>query len=125
MGIIIDMGCSPEFQSMKLFEFEGWIVLHNNYPTEDSQGGHPAYQLLFVPTKHKDAENPISPDGWVAITELLGRCKQEFGITGGCLFARDGDPQISGTTVRHRHVHYYVPRTDEVGKPIPIYIPAG
>ena len=52
----------------------------------------------------------MSSNDWVAITELLGWCKREFDIAGGCLFARDGRPDLSGTTVRHRHVHYYVPR---------------
>jgi diadenosine tetraphosphate (Ap4A) HIT family hydrolase len=117
--------CSPEFQEKKIFEWGGWIVLHNNYPATDRQGGHPAHQLLFVPIRHKDVTEPMSLSDWTCFAKLLELCKRKFGIKGICLFVRDGEPSVSGCTVRHRHVHGYEPRIGEDGKPIPIDIPAG
>lgn len=123
--------CKPDFQAKALHEANdaslkyGWLVLHNNYPTTDRQGGHPQFQLLIMSKEHRDDTKPLDGIDWVLITGLVEACKEEFGIKGGCYFLRDGDSTISGRTVRHTHVHYYVPRVGEDGKPIPIDIPAG
>ncbi len=122
--------CKPEFQEKKLMaSFGEWIVLRNDYPTKDREGIKPDLQLLFVSVTHGNDEQSLSVRDFSAISYLLVRCKEKFGIKGGCFFFRDGDPAICGRTVRHPHAHYYIPRVvqENDGKPrtIPIDIPAG
>jgi diadenosine tetraphosphate (Ap4A) HIT family hydrolase len=122
--------CKPEFQAKALHEVSDaslrnrWLVLHNNYPATDRQGGHPEFQLLIISADHRDDTKPLDGIDWSLITFLVETCKEELGIKGGCYFFRDGDPLIAGRTVRHTHVHYYVPRVVD-GKVVPIDIPAG
>jgi diadenosine tetraphosphate (Ap4A) HIT family hydrolase len=123
--------CKPGFQEKAIDRLSdlsghyGWAILHNNYPATDRQGGHPEFQLLIVSIDHRDDTQPLSGQDWSDIVSLVETCKKEFGIKGGCYFFRDGDPLISGRTVRHTHVHYYVPRIGDDGKPIPIDVPVG
>jgi diadenosine tetraphosphate (Ap4A) HIT family hydrolase len=123
--------CKPEFRAKALCEVGdaslncGWMIFHNNYPATDRQGGHPEFQFLVVSADHRDDTQPLDGKDWALITFLVEKYKKELGIKGGCYFFRDGDPTISGRTVRHPHVHYYVPRIGEDGRPIPIDIPVG
>jgi diadenosine tetraphosphate (Ap4A) HIT family hydrolase len=124
--------CGPRFQRenalhrvANVSEMVSWLIFHNNYPMKDRQDGHPEFQLLLMSEEHRDDTQPLSGVDWALITFLVETCKKELGIKGGCYFFRDGDPTISGRTVRHTHVHYVVPRIGEDGKPIPIDIPAG
>lgn len=126
--------CKPEFREKGIFSFGGWFVVHNSYPTKDREGQHPAFQFLFVSKGHGDDEGSFCTGDWGDVLSLLELCKRRFGIDGGCLFARDGDPLLSGRTIQHPHVHYYVPRVVRaVGdaaahrglRAVPIDIPAG
>ena len=122
--------CKPEFQEKKLLpSLAGWVVLNNEYRTKDREGVTPDLQLLFVSVDHRNDEESLSARDLSAIATLLFQCKQKFGIMGGCLFVRDGDPMICGRTVRHPHAHYYIPRVIEEGsgtfRTVPIDIPAG
>ena len=123
--------CEPKFhrenalhREADVSEMISWLAFHNNYPMTDRQGGHPEFQLLLVSEDHRDDTQPLSGIDWALITLLVETCKKELGIKGGCYFFRDGDPIISGRTVRHAHVHYVVPRVVD-GKVVPIDIPAG
>lgn len=102
--------CKPEFQENALKQCGNWIVMKNNYPMDDWEGGKPALQLLFVSVSHgSDLLFPTAPD-FAAIEVLIRWCKGKFGFGGGGFCFRDGDPELSGKTVRHPHAHYIVPR---------------
>lgn len=126
--------CQPEYRAMALMTpYSGWFVVNvrEEFRQSDREGQKPPYQLLFVSLTHRDDTKLPTLADWFAIAELLRRCKRKFGIRGGCLFLRDGDPDCCGRTVRHPHVHYYVPRMVRVprgGKgrrSVPIDIAAG
>jgi hypothetical protein len=107
------------------------MVKHNDYPSKDREGNPAAYQFLFFRIDHGDDAAPLSEKDMADILALLEWCKREFSLVGGCFFFRDGDPGVSGRTVRHPHAHYYVPRIvedpDAPGgrRTIPIDVPVG
>ena len=100
--------CQPEFRQQALFvdHQHGWFAINvrEGYRQPDRSGKKPAVQLLFVPFVHGDDTEFLNVIEFIAITELLRQCKEKFGIDGGCLFYRDGNPDRCGRTVRHRHV---------------------
>lgn len=127
--------CEPKFRMSALFTHAGWFVVNvkEEYRQSDREGKKPPVQLLFAPLRHRSDMKLLRPADWAKINELLRRCKKKFGFSGGCFFSRHGDPVQCGRTVRHPHVHYYVPRMVSVSagpggiklSPIPIDIPAG
>ncbi len=125
--------CKTEFREQALATDGGWFVVNvmEEYRQADREGQRPCHQLLFVPFKHRSDVHFLKPDDFAAIGRLLAVYKKRYRIDGGCLFFRDGNPTHCGRTVRHPHVHYYVPRMvpnpdgSEGFIPVPIDIPAG
>ena len=123
--------CKSAFREKALFVGGGWFVVHDPHPAKDKEGKSPAFQLLFASVVHGDDTRSLLASDWGAIMLLLRLCREKFGISGGCLCVPDGDSTLSGRTVRHPQVRYYVPRmvkdvTLTAGfRIVPIDIPTG
>lgn len=107
--------CKPEFQIHKLHTAGEWMVCHCKYPAKGRDNKPARFHFLFVCLSHRDDTAPLSAKDFESILELLAWCKKMHDIEGGCLFYRDGDPFLSGRTVRHPHVHYVVPKAVKGG----------
>lgn len=123
--------CDPNFQARLLNAARNddsdreWFLCLSGKPSPDREGKLPAFWLLVVSKDHGDDTQPLDAGDWGAITSLVEWFKKERGITGGCYFVRDGNPEICGRVVRHPCVHYVVPRIGADGNPVPVALPVG
>jgi hypothetical protein len=113
--------CDERWLAGMLCRHDGWGIRLSEYPMKDRQGNAVAHHFLVVPLHH---QRDVTSADWQAISWLIGWAKENFGITGGCLTLRDGDPLFSGRTVMHAHVHYVVPNVID-GAAIPADFPVG
>ncbi len=116
--------CDPAWRGQELFRVGFWFIRLNQYPTRDREGQNPAHHFLIVSIAHGDDTAPLTPEDWHDIEMLRRWADEQYGIRGGGLCARLGDPAVCGRTVRHKHVHYIVPRMVG-GKPVPVDFPVG
>lgn len=112
-----------------LFESSDWLLRENRFPTKDAEDEMPAHHFLIISKRHRENDCiAIDPDDWVQIASLIHQTRVAFGIVGGGLVHRIGEPVWSGATILHCHIHFIVPRvlfTEGVPRTIPVYMPIG
>ena len=92
-----------------LREEGGWLITESRWPYEQA-----AHHFLVIGGRHLEHLEDIAPSDLAAVHHLMAWAAQKFGIPGGALLLRFGNPLFSGATVRHLHFHLISPREGEV-----------
>ncbi len=102
----------------------GWILRFNRYPTKDREKKPPKYHFLIIPRRHFLDYGQLEATDHKAIDALIRWARKRYEIRGGGLFHRLGDPDLSGATILHFHMHFVVPRRKN-RKTVPVDMPVG
>ena len=81
-----------------------WIAIDSHTPVK----GAKTHWVIF-PKKHKTRLSEVTVGDWHMFTDLLNELKKKFDVTGGAVYIREGDSEITGATVLHLHLNYVVP----------------
>lgn len=99
-----------------LREGRHWIVTYNQWRYPNTE-----LHLLIISREHAEDISDL-PSGAVAeLFDLTKWAKSKFGIQGGALAMRFGEPTLTGATVRHLHAQIVVPHPKAIG-PALIYV---
>lgn len=91
-----------------LFQTEYWHVSENRYPRAGSK-----ISFLVVAMGPVYEIEDISPEMWVDLQKIWQRLVKEYGITGGGICMRFGDPAKSGASLTRLHAHIIMPEDGE------------
>ena len=83
-----------------LQEAKHWVVTENDWPYENTR-----VHLLIILKAHAEDLFGFEIQAWLELLELVQWAVQEYKITGGALGIRFGNPDMTGATVKHLHVH--------------------
>ena len=100
----------PEFYEQRgglIEEGEALYWVHNGYPYENTE-----HHMMAIPKQHISSLAELSKDFWEETLYFLKRAEVEYGITGGAIAMRFGNPAETGATVHHLHLHFIVPSSD-------------
>ncbi|MFZ2500713.1 MAG: hypothetical protein WAW90_01865 [Minisyncoccia bacterium] len=81
-----------------------WLLVKNEFPHKNVK-----QMLLIVPKRHITNLDELTEQDMVSIGKLLIVCHNQFGITGGGIMLRFGDPRLNVGTVEHFHANIIVP----------------
>ena len=114
---------------VQLVQF-GWWVMDNQFPAKGKGGTSATRHLLLIPTRHITLPREMDSQDWEEIGELVRSAEQRFGVAGGGLLFRFGDPKRGGQTIRHIHLHLIEPGPHPepnmtTGWADPVYFPIG
>lgn len=98
-----------------------WFITRNRYSYKEAEMAF----LILNTKKHTEKYSELGPKDHLAIEMLISWAVKEFGILGGGIAMRFGEPKFTGATVRHLHAHLIVPKIGENGKSIPVNFPIG
>ncbi len=92
-----------------------WFVTENDFPYKGAR-----CHFMMVLQNHVETLSGVPPGAWEEMGTILRWLEQHYGIEGGALGFRFGEPVRSGASIRHVHAHVIVP---EVGAPpVPFFI---
>ncbi|MBI4101094.1 HIT domain-containing protein [Candidatus Microgenomates bacterium] len=100
----------PEFYQQEdglIEEGEHLYLVHNGYPYENTD-----YHIMAIPKQHVTRLEELSQDFWLEALEFFKQLEASFGISGGAIAMRFGNPAETGATVHHLHIHFIVPSRD-------------
>ncbi len=98
----------------------GWLATENSWPYAGTR-----VHCLLISTRHRERFEDLSLKDFAAIRRLTGWLIRKYGIAGGGLAIRFGDPRFTGATVRHLHVQLIQPARDHRGKVQTVQFPIG
>lgn len=109
---------------------ENWFAVRRNRPYLGKNGVEARHSILVMPIRHVVAEEELTAGDAVERQALIRTLKQRLGIQGFCEFARYDDPNRSGATYLHFHVHLVEPGShpnpdpakDGKSDPIALYV---
>lgn len=108
----------PEFYEDRgglIDEGEHLYLVYNGYPYENTE-----VHIMAIPKQHATTLAELSED---FILEAFG-CFQELedtlGVTGGAIAMRFGNPEETGATAHHLHIHFIVPVKDIGPDDVPV-----
>ncbi len=88
-------------------EGQCWEVRPNRWPYAST-----ALHLLVVLKRHATQLAELTPEERLELMDLLSWVEQAYGIVGGAVAMRFGDPTTNGATVDHLHAHFIVADQD-------------
>lgn len=88
-----------------LFRTDYWFVSENRYPYDGAER-----QFLIVATGPVYTIEEISPEMWLDLQQIWQRLVREYGISGGGICMRFGDPAKSGASLTRLHAHIIMPQ---------------
>lgn len=88
-----------------LFRTPWWYVTENRYPYEGAER-----HFLVVATGPVYSFEGISLGMWGGLREVWRRLVDEYGVDGGALVFRFGDPARSGASLTRVHCHIIQPK---------------
>ncbi|MBI4134744.1 MAG: hypothetical protein HY471_01375 [Candidatus Sungbacteria bacterium] len=109
---------------------ENWFAMRRSWPYKGKNGTEARNSVLVMPARHVTDEDELTLQDAVERQALIRTVKRQLGIEGFCEFARYGDPDRSGATYLHFHVHLVEPGDhpnpdpvkDGVSDPIALYV---
>lgn len=99
-----------------LKEGRHWIVTYNQWRYPNTE-----LHLLFIAREHAEDVSDLPSEAGAELFDLAKWAKSRFGIQGGALAMRYGEPALTGATVRHLHAQIVVPHQKSVS-PVLIYV---
>ena len=91
-----------------LFETESWYVSRNRFPYRGAK-----QHFLVVANRPAYALEEVTPEMWQDLPQVLARITRDYGLEGGGLFLRFGDPACSGASLKRLHWHVVQPQEGE------------
>ncbi|MEO7618008.1 MAG: HIT domain-containing protein, partial [Candidatus Saccharibacteria bacterium] len=64
--------------------------------------------LMLLPKRHMTDMTELSSQEWSAMSDAIGYAKAEFEFHSYGLASRNGEPSLTGGTIRHLHIHIVV-----------------
>lgn len=99
----------PEYIDQEiLFRTDYWHVSNNRFPYEGAEK-----QFLIVAMAPVYQLNDISPEMWDDLRKIWLKLKDEYGLDGGGLCMRFGNPAKSGASLTRVHAHIIMPKDGE------------
>ncbi|MFH1171135.1 MAG: dihydrofolate reductase [bacterium] len=89
-----------------------WDIRPNRWPYPNTR-----LHLLFILHRHVGTVSELRPVEWEELLELIRWAEARYGITGGSIGIRFGNPSETGATVRHLHAHLIVPDLTVIADP--------
>ncbi len=83
---------------------ERWMLVKNEFPHKNTR-----QMLLIVPIRHVGSPSELDEQDWVELGALFRACGKKFGIEGGGVMWRFGDPKYNVGTVEHLHINIIQP----------------
>ena len=77
-----------------------WVLTDNDFPYEGTE-----IHKLIILKEHATKVEEITPEAWKELGSIVNAIKEKFNLSGGALFLRFGDTNITGATIAHLHVH--------------------
>jgi diadenosine tetraphosphate (Ap4A) HIT family hydrolase len=100
--------CEDEFKYHKnpiLDEDSGWISTECSWPYPNAKW----HFMILNLKEHKTKITQLTDHDLLIIFRLIMRLISKFGIDGGAIAMRFGEPKFTGATVLHLHIHLIVP----------------
>lgn len=97
----------PEFYEERgglIDEGEYSFLVHNGYPYENTE-----HHMMVIPKEHITSLNEASEGFVLEAFSFFRKLEVELNITGGAIAMRFGNPEETGATVHHLHIHLIVP----------------
>ncbi len=91
-----------------LFQTEFWCVSRNRFPYEGAE-----QQFLIVTTEPVYEIEEITPEMWLDLQKVWQRIVKDYGVTGGGICMRFGEPAKSGASLTRLHAHVIMPKDGE------------
>lgn len=85
----------------------GWSLRVNDFPPQGVRA------WLIVPKSHRTRISQLSAHDWVQIGFLFEKAVEDYGIKGGGLVLRFGDPHRHSGTIPHLHFNILAPDGDK------------
>lgn len=103
----------PEFYEDRgglIDEGEHLYLVYNGYPYENTE-----IHIMAIPKQHITNLGELAVLGEGFLEEAFGAfevLEDSLGITGGAIAMRFGNPEETGATAHHMHLHFIVPAKD-------------
>lgn len=91
-----------------LFQTDYWHVSENRYPRAGSK-----ISFLIVAIGPVYEIEDITPEMWLDLQKIWQKLVKEYGISGGGICMRFGDPAKSGASLTRLHAHIIMPEDGE------------
>ncbi len=96
---------APEYIEQEiLFMTDYWHISKNRFPYEGAE-----LQFLIVARGPVYSLEEISPEMWLDLRTVCLKLAQEYGMEGGGICMRFGDPARSGASLTRVHCHMIMP----------------
>lgn len=103
-----------------LQRYEDWSISLNQFPsTEEKSGKAGAMQFVIIPKRHMESFSDLTDKDMEAMQHLANWAIKQYGLRGGALAMRFGDPRVTGATLKHFHAHLIYPEIDDMGRANP------
>ncbi len=91
-----------------LYTTDYWYITNNKFPYEGVEK-----QFLIVSRFPVYEEKDVTEEMWLDLKKIWINLVEKYGIEGGALCFRFGEPSLSGATLKRFHVHIIKPKEDE------------
>lgn len=100
---------APEYIEQEiLFQTKYWHISQNRFPYEGAEK-----HFLVVATGEVYRLEDISAEMWADLREVWIRLVREYGLDGGAMVFRFGNPAKSGASLTRVHCHIVEPRAEK------------
>jgi len=89
-----------------------WFMTYNRFPLKNTR----PHLLLVYKVRHVETVRDMDPKAGEELFKFEQWAKMEYAAAGGFLAMREGDPWVSGATIRHLHAHFIFPKNSQ-GQP--------
>jgi len=100
----------PEFYEDRgdlIEEGEHLYLVYNGYPYENAE-----VHIMAIPKQHVTTLAELSEAFMLEALDCFKKLEDTLGVTGGALAMRFGNPEETGATAHHLHIHFIVPSKD-------------
>ena len=94
-----------------LFFTKHWYISENRFPYE-----HAERQFLIASRYPVYSIEDMSEEMWNDLNKVWLKLVSEYGLDGGALCFRFGDPSLSGASLKRLHAHLIMPKVEEKAK---------
>lgn len=91
-----------------IFRTPYWFVSRNRFPYDGA-----AEHFLVVAAGPVYEINDISPEMWLDLQKIWQKLTEEYGIDGGGICMKFGNPAKSGASLTRLHAHIIMPKDGE------------
>ncbi len=88
-------------------EGEHSYLVHNGYPYENTE-----HHMMVIPKKHAERLQDLDEEFMLEAFDFLRWLEGEYDVSGGAIAMRFGNPEETGATAHHLHIHFIVPSSD-------------